>query len=135
MGCSLAHQKWDIRFHFNGRNPVKCGIYERDISFLTLRSLIAGEGYGESAYMYYVKEDEIGFEGVKYLATGRDGNNNIFLIAFGVVDKQDSDRWIWFLTQLRCCIGSGRKFGTYTIISDRQKGLLKAINEVFPDSP
>nr|XP_040246163.1 uncharacterized protein LOC109746932 [Aegilops tauschii subsp. strangulata] len=29
----------------------------------------------------------------------------------------------------------GNKFGTYTIMSDRQKGLLKAINEVFPDSP
>ncbi|EMS45351.1 MATE efflux family protein 3, chloroplastic [Triticum urartu] len=68
-------------------------------------------------------------------ATGRDGNNNIYPIAFGVVDKEDSESWTWFLTQLRCCIGSGSKFGTYTIISDRQKGLLKAINEVFPDSP
>ncbi|KAE8804140.1 MATE efflux family protein 3, chloroplastic [Hordeum vulgare] len=54
-------------------------------------------------------------------ATGRDGNNNIYPIAFGVVDKEDSDCWTWFLTQLRCCIGSGSKFGIYTIISDRQK--------------
>lgn len=54
-------------------------------------------------------------------ATGRDGNNNIYPIAFGVVDKEDSDSWTWFLTQLRCCIGSGSKFGTYTIISDMQK--------------
>ncbi|KAE8778694.1 MATE efflux family protein 3, chloroplastic [Hordeum vulgare] len=68
-------------------------------------------------------------------ATGRYGNNNIYPIAFGVVDKEDGDSWTWFLTQLRCCIGSGSKFGTYTIISDGQKGLLKAINEVFPDSP
>ncbi|XP_037424460.1 uncharacterized protein LOC119289171 [Triticum dicoccoides] len=68
-------------------------------------------------------------------ATGRDGNNNIYPIAFGVVDKEDEESWTWFLTQLRCCIGSGNKFGTYTIISGRQKGLLKAINEVFPDSP
>ncbi|XP_073363582.1 uncharacterized protein [Aegilops tauschii subsp. strangulata] len=68
-------------------------------------------------------------------ATGRDGNNNIYPIAFGAVDKEDSESWTWFLTQLRCCIGSGSKFGTYNIISDRQKGLLKAINEVLPDSP
>ena len=54
-------------------------------------------------------------------ATGRDGNNNIYPIAFGVVDKEDGESWTWFLTQLRCCIGSGNKFGTYTIISDRQK--------------
>ena len=31
-------------------------------------------------------------------ATGRDGNNNIFPIAFGVVDKEDTDSWTWFLT-------------------------------------
>lgn len=56
-----------------------------------------------------------------FIATGRDGNNNIYPIAFGVVDKEDGDSWRWFLTQLRCCIGSGSKFGTYTIISDTQK--------------
>ena len=54
-------------------------------------------------------------------ATGRDGNNNIFPIAFGVVDKEDTDNWTWFLTQLRTVIGSGNKFGKYTIMSDRQK--------------
>ncbi|KAE8808259.1 Protein FAR1-RELATED SEQUENCE 5 [Hordeum vulgare] len=67
MGCSLADQKWDIWFHFNERNPVKRGIYETYISFLNLQSLIASEGYGESDYMYYVKEEEIGSERVKYL--------------------------------------------------------------------
>jgi hypothetical protein len=54
-------------------------------------------------------------------ATGRDGNNNIFPIAFGVVDKEDTASWLWFLTQLRYCIGESGKFGMYTIISDRQK--------------
>ena len=34
-------------------------------------------------------------------ATGRDGNNNIYPIAFGVVDKEDGESWTWFLTQLR----------------------------------
>ncbi|CAM0945121.1 unnamed protein product [Alopecurus aequalis] len=68
-------------------------------------------------------------------ATGRDVNNNIFPIAFGVVDKEDTARWLWFLTQLKYCIGDTGKYGKYTIISDRQKGLLKAISHVFPDSP
>ena len=31
-------------------------------------------------------------------ATGRDGNNNIFPIAFGVVDKEETNNWTWFLT-------------------------------------
>jgi hypothetical protein len=43
------------------------GIYEKDISFLTLVSLIGSEGYGECDYMYYVKDEEMGVEGVKYL--------------------------------------------------------------------
>ena len=97
-------------------------------------------------------------------ATGRDGNNNVFPIAFGVVDKEDGPKWTWFLNQLRVCIGTSNQFGNYTIISDRQKvfslplsysyahshdvvvilffayvikqqGLLKTINEVFPQSP
>ena len=55
-------------------------------------------------------------------ATGRDGNNNIYPIAFGLVDKEDKASWTWFLTQLKYALGgeSGR-FGNYTIISDRQK--------------
>ena len=65
--CSLADQKWEIWFHLEGRNPVKRGIFESDISFVTLQSLIASEGYGQSDYMYYVKEEEIGSERVKYL--------------------------------------------------------------------
>ena len=65
--CSLADQKWDIWFHLEGRNPVKRGIFESDISLLTLQSLIASEGYGDSDYMYYVKEEEIGSDRVKYL--------------------------------------------------------------------
>ena len=55
-------------------------------------------------------------------ATGRDGNNNIFPIAFGIVDKEDTNSWTWFLYQLRVAIGGqSGKFGQYTIISDRQK--------------
>lgn len=30
-------------------------------------------------------------------ATGRDDNNNIYPIAFGMVDKEDTDSWTWFL--------------------------------------
>ena len=55
-------------------------------------------------------------------ATGRDGNNNIFPLAFGLVDKEETSSWAWFLTQLKYAIGGeSGKFGLYTIISDRQK--------------
>src|SRR4051812_19017064 len=38
-------------------------------------------------------------------ATGRDGNNNIYPIAFGIVDKEDTDSWTWFLSELKICLG------------------------------
>jgi hypothetical protein len=64
-------------------------------------------------------------------ATGRDGNNNIFPIAFGVVDKEDHASWMWFLTQLKYCIGDSGKHGNYTFISDRQKVLCSSFAEFF----
>jgi hypothetical protein len=55
-------------------------------------------------------------------ATGRDGNNNMYPIAFAVVPKEDTANWCWFLTQLKYALGGDEgKFGKYTFMSDRQK--------------
>ena len=55
-------------------------------------------------------------------ATDRDGNINIYPLAFGVVEKEDTPTWCWFLTQLKIVLGGEEgQFGKYTIISDRQK--------------
>ena len=55
-------------------------------------------------------------------ATGRDGNNNMYPIAFAVVPKEDTANWCWFLTQLKYALGGEEgQFGRYTIMSDRQK--------------
>lgn len=56
------------------------------------------------------------------LATsGRDGNNNMFPIAFGVVGKEDTNSWTWFLEMLHVAIGDGEQHGGWTIMSGRQK--------------
>jgi hypothetical protein len=69
-------------------------------------------------------------------ATGRDGNNNIYPVAWAVVAKEDTKNWQWFLEQLKEALGGEQgKFGYYTIMSDRQKGLLKAISTIFPNCP
>jgi hypothetical protein len=55
-------------------------------------------------------------------ATGRDGNNNMYPIAFAVVPKEGTANWCWFLTQLKYALGGEvGEFGPYTIMSDRQK--------------
>ena len=30
-------------------------------------------------------------------ATAKDGNDNIFLVALGVVEQENKDSWVWFL--------------------------------------
>uniref|UniRef100_A0ACD5YA64 Uncharacterized protein n=1 Tax=Avena sativa TaxID=4498 RepID=A0ACD5YA64_AVESA len=68
-------------------------------------------------------------------ATARDGNNNFFPLAFGVVGTEDKASWAWFLHQLKYALGgTAGQFGSYTIMSDRQKGLIAAVHSVFPDS-
>ncbi|KAE8767754.1 hypothetical protein D1007_60859 [Hordeum vulgare] len=56
-------------------------------------------------------------------STGRDGNDNIYPLAFGIVGKEDRASWCWFLHQLKICLGGEvGQFGPYTIMFDRQKG-------------
>lgn len=54
-------------------------------------------------------------------ATGRDGNNNMFPIAFALAESENIRSWTWFCEILRDCIGSGEEFGGWVIMSDRQK--------------
>ncbi|KAE8798900.1 WD repeat-containing protein 43 [Hordeum vulgare] len=68
------------------------------------------------------------------VATRRDGNNNTYPLVFGIVGKEDTASWCWFLHQLKICLeGEVGQFGSYTIMSNRQKGLLNAVNDVFPN--
>ncbi|EEC67236.1 hypothetical protein OsI_34166 [Oryza sativa Indica Group] len=67
------------------------------------------------------------------VATARDGNNNLFPLAFGVVGKEDADNWIWFLNQLKYALDDNGDCARLTIMSERQMGLLHAIKSVFPD--
>ncbi|XP_047051179.1 uncharacterized protein LOC124656490 [Lolium rigidum] len=69
-----------------------------------------------------------------YYDEARDGNNNMFPLAFGIVGKEETSTWCWFLLQLRYALGgSGNRYGSFTIMSDRQKGLLNAVKQVFPE--
>ncbi|XP_021735076.1 uncharacterized protein LOC110701749 [Chenopodium quinoa] len=53
-----------------------------------------------------------------------DGNNEIFLIAYGVVGYESIDSWGYFLRNLRCLFEKeGCRRDDWTFISDRMKGL------------
>ncbi|XP_076890570.1 uncharacterized protein LOC143541705 [Bidens hawaiensis] len=67
--------------------------------------------------------------GVLVSATGVDGNNSIFPVAYRVLESQNKNSWIWFLELLKKAIGTPNGI---VISSDMQKGLDIAIPQVYP---
>ncbi|GJS87131.1 hypothetical protein Tco_0769767 [Tanacetum coccineum] len=71
------------------------------------------------------------FNGVLVAATGIDGNNSIFPVAYGVLESENTKSWTWFLNLLKEAIGTPNGL---VISSDMQKGLEVAISEVYPNA-
>ncbi|CAN1130545.1 hypothetical protein LINPERHAP2_LOCUS26205 [Linum perenne] len=55
-------------------------------------------------------------------AVGKDGNNQMFPIAWAVVEGENRDSWGWFITILQEELNLGDGSG-WSIISDQQKVL------------
>ncbi|KAL7230831.1 hypothetical protein ACSBR2_009168 [Camellia fascicularis] len=49
------------------------------------------------------------------VATSKDGNQGLFPLAFTIVDAENQDNWMWFLSQLLKAVGSGQRL---TFVSD-----------------
>ncbi|XP_073307088.1 uncharacterized protein [Primulina huaijiensis] len=67
-------------------------------------------------------------------AVGLDPNNNIFPICYAMVERETKDSWTWFLQLLDEDIGVGNDPHTWTFMSDKQKGLIPALESLFPDA-
>lgn len=66
--------------------------------------------------------------GVCLTLVGKDGNNNLFLIAWAIIEVEDKDSWSWFLDLLTSDLGSISQSITWvyeneelTFMSDRPK--------------
>ncbi|KAM3205106.1 hypothetical protein P3L10_028516 [Capsicum annuum] len=44
------------------------------------------------------------YRGVLMIAVSKDGNNNIFPLAFGIADSENNESYNWFFNQLRNAI-------------------------------
>nr|GEX87214.1 hypothetical protein [Tanacetum cinerariifolium] len=64
-------------------------------------------------------------------AVGVDPNNGTYPLAYAVVEVETKDSWTWFLD----CLGDNLQLArnsNFTFITDRQKGLIHALQELFP---
>ncbi|KAF3774587.1 hypothetical protein EJ110_NYTH52797 [Nymphaea thermarum] len=74
----------------------------------------------------------------KYLGTllcaaAADGDGSVFPLAFGIVDIETDENWMWFLSELRKLLGiNTENMPRLTILSDRQQGIVEAVETHFP---
>ncbi|XP_021724314.1 uncharacterized protein LOC110691684 [Chenopodium quinoa] len=71
------------------------------------------------------------FPGQILVAVAKDGNNNLFPLAWATVEIENQETWGWFLKSLMAMFTHDQGAGL-TIMSDRQKGLIKAMVDVIP---
>ncbi|CAL1370704.1 unnamed protein product [Linum trigynum] len=64
---------------------------------------------------------------------GKYGNNQMYTIAWGVVEGENADSWRWFLNTLSQELGmvDGR---SWSVIYDQQKGLVEALRDLLPEA-
>ncbi|XP_050113356.1 uncharacterized protein LOC126591625 [Malus sylvestris] len=72
------------------------------------------------------------YKGTLLAATGKNGNQGFFPLAFAMVDLENEENWTWFMEQLSYMLTPQER--TITFVSDRNKGLLESVATVFPHS-
>ncbi|XP_052724458.1 uncharacterized protein LOC128194023 [Vigna angularis] len=72
------------------------------------------------------------YKGELLTAVGRDPNDQMLPLAYAVVEVENKDSWTWFLQLLIEDLGGNEVCGGCTWMSDQQKGLVLAIQELLP---
>lgn len=73
--------------------------------------------------------------GTLLIATSFDSDCGLFLLAFGVVDVENAENWIWFLSELQKALEMNtQNIPHLTFLSDGQKGITDVIKCKFSNS-
>ncbi|XP_027937571.1 uncharacterized protein LOC114192148 isoform X2 [Vigna unguiculata] len=65
-------------------------------------------------------------------AVAKDANDQMLPLAYAIVEVENKETWKWFLEILVDDLGGPEVCGACTFMSDQQKGLLPAIQELLP---
>ncbi|WVZ13717.1 hypothetical protein V8G54_011283 [Vigna mungo] len=72
------------------------------------------------------------YKGELLTTIGRDSNDQMLPLAYAVVEVENKDSWTWFLELLIEDLGGAEVGNACTFMSDQQKGLLPAIEQLLP---
>ncbi|XP_015576618.2 uncharacterized protein LOC107261486 [Ricinus communis] len=73
--------------------------------------------------------------GTLLVATSFDGDGGLFPLAFGVLDVENDESWMWFLSELQKALEMNvENMPQLTFFSDGQKGIVDAVKRKFPSS-
>lgn len=70
------------------------------------------------------------WKGKILVVVGRDGNNEMYPVAWGVTERENSVSWSWFMSFVAKDLQTGNGYG-WTIISYQQKGLVDSIKKIL----
>ncbi|KAI3827772.1 hypothetical protein L1987_01855 [Smallanthus sonchifolius] len=87
-------------------------------------------GSSEEKHIKAAQQWQNKITGTLLAATAPDGDDDVFPVAFAVVDTVSDDNWLWFLQQLKASLTTCHGL---TIVADREKGLKESISGVFHD--
>ncbi|WOH04134.1 hypothetical protein DCAR_0623542 [Daucus carota subsp. sativus] len=73
------------------------------------------------------------FGGQLLAAVGIDPNERMYPIAWAIVQAKNYDNWLWFMNLLKADINIEND-AMWTFISDKQKGLINAVETIFPEA-
>ncbi|XP_058219894.1 uncharacterized protein LOC131330357 [Rhododendron vialii] len=94
-----------------------------------LRGFLSGCRHIIGLDAYFLKGP---FGGQLMHAVARDANNQMFPLAFVVVESETKANWTWFMGLLVNMIGDPAERG-WCFVSDRQKGLTQTFAEFYPN--
>uniref|UniRef100_A0A453RIB9 MULE transposase domain-containing protein n=1 Tax=Aegilops tauschii subsp. strangulata TaxID=200361 RepID=A0A453RIB9_AEGTS len=71
-------------------------------------------------------------QGELLAAIGRDANNQMYPVAWAVVEKETNESWAWFIGLLIKDLDINDQGAGWVFISDKQKGLINSMRDYLP---
>jgi hypothetical protein len=73
-------------------------------------------------------------EGELLCAIGRDANNQMYPVAWAVVEQETNETWKWFIGLLIKDLNINNNGAGWVFISDQQKGLINVMKDYLPNA-